>query len=64
MAEIVNLNRYRKARKKERAQTAAEENRVRFGRSKAEKRADADEQDRNDRKIDGARLKDDGPEPA
>ncbi len=64
MAEIVNLNRYRKARKKERAQTTAEENRVRFGRSKAEKRADADEQDRNDRKIDGARLEDDGPEPA
>lgn len=64
MAEIVNLNRYRKAREKECAQTTAEENRVRFGRSKAEKRADADEQDRNDRKIDGARLEDDGPEPA
>lgn len=64
MAEIVNLNRYRKARKKERAKTAAEENRVRFGRGKAEKRADADEQERKERKIDGARLEDDGPEPA
>lgn len=64
MAEIVNLNRYRKAREKERARTTAEENRARFGRNKAEKRADKDEQERNTRKIDGARLEDDGPEPA
>jgi hypothetical protein len=64
MAEIVNLNRYRKARDKERAKTAAEENRARFGRNKAEKRADADAQERNTQKIDGAHLEDDGPEPA
>lgn len=64
MAEIVNLNRYRKTREKERARSAAEENRARFGRNKAEKRADTDEQERNTRKIDGARLEDDGPEPA
>jgi len=64
MAEIVNLNRYRKAREKERAQAAAEENRVRFGRTKAEKLGDGEEKDRNSRALDGAMLDDDGPEPA
>jgi hypothetical protein len=64
MAEIVNLNRYRKAREKERAKMAAEENRTRFGRNKAEKRAEADERDRKERELDGMRQEDDGPEPA
>lgn len=64
MAEIVNLNRYRKAREKERAKTAAEENRVRFGRTKSEKLSDADERNRNARTLDDARREDDGPEPA
>ncbi|MBE9554176.1 MAG: DUF4169 family protein [Proteobacteria bacterium] len=64
MAEIVNLNRYRKAREKERAQAEAEENRVRHGRTKAEKLRDADERDSETRSLDGAKLEDDGPEPA
>lgn len=64
MAEIVNLNRYRKARKKERAQADAEENRVRHGRTGAEKRRDADERDGETRSLDGAKLEDDGSEPA
>lgn len=62
MAEIVNLNRYRKARNKERARADAEENRVRHGRTKVEKRRDTNERDDKTRSLDGARLEDDGPE--
>ncbi len=64
MAEIVNLNRYRKTREKERAKEKAEENRVRHGRTKAGKLRDADEQDRKARSLDGAKREDDSPEPA
>lgn len=64
MAEIVNLNRYRKAREKEHAKTAAEESRARSGRTKAEKLSDKEVQDRDSRTLDGARLEEDGPEPA
>ena len=64
MAEIVNLNRYRKAREKERAQAEAEENRARHGRTKADKLRDGREHDRDARSLDGARLEDEGPETA
>ena len=64
MAEIVNLNRYRKAREKDRARSTAEENRMRHGRSKTEKLRDADDRDRGARSLDGARREEDGPEPA
>jgi hypothetical protein len=64
MAEIVNLNRYRKAREKERAQAEAEVNRVRHGRTRAEKQRDADERDSETRSLDSSKLEDDGPEPA
>lgn len=64
MVEIVNLNRYRKTREKERAKEKAEENRVRHGRTKTSKRRDADEQDRESRSLDGAKREDDSPEPA
>lgn len=37
MAELVNLNRARKARARTDAETKAAENRVRFGRTKAER---------------------------
>lgn len=64
MAEIVNLNRYRKAREKERAKDRAAENRIRHGRTKEEKRRDADEHERDVRSLDGAQRDDDTPEPA
>ena len=41
MAEIVNLNKFRKKKAREAAATQAAENRVRFGRTKAEKERDA-----------------------
>ncbi len=63
MAEIVNLNRYRKAREKDRAKIAADENRVLHGRTKAEKRHDGEQQDRESRSLDGTILEDDAPEP-
>lgn len=64
MAEVVNLNRFRKAREKERAQAEAEANRVRHGRTGAEKLRDADKRSSETTALDGAKLEDDGPEPA
>ncbi|MEM7768697.1 MAG: DUF4169 family protein [Pseudomonadota bacterium] len=46
MAEPINLNKARKARQKANAKQAAAENRVRHGRTKAEKRAAEAEADR------------------
>ena len=40
MAEPVNLNRYRKARERVEKKARADENAVKFGRSKAEKELD------------------------
>ncbi|WP_374468685.1 DUF4169 family protein [Phenylobacterium sp.] len=37
MSEPINLNKFRKARAKDEAKKTAEQNRVRFGRTKAEK---------------------------
>lgn len=39
-AEIVNLNKFRKAQEKSAKEANAEENKARFGRTKAEKKAD------------------------
>ncbi|OAN66373.1 DUF4169 family protein [Sphingomonas sp. TDK1] len=55
MAEIINLNKARKARAKAIAQGQAETNRARFGRSKAEKARDAAEAERKVRTLDQAR---------
>ena len=52
MAEIININRARKQRARAASAIKAEENRVRFGRTKAEKQADADERARIDRQLD------------
>lgn len=41
MAEIVNLNKFRKKKAREAAAAQAAENRARFGRTKAEKERDA-----------------------
>jgi len=53
MAEPINLNRFRKqqARVKKRAQ--ADENAVKFGRTKAEKQREKTEAERASRHIDG-----------
>lgn len=59
MAEIVNLNRARKARAQADAKVRAEANRARFGRSKAERTAQAQEEARRRALLDGARREDD-----
>lgn len=53
MAELINLNRARKAKAREADKAKAAENRVRFGLTKAEKTATDLERVRADRKLDG-----------
>jgi hypothetical protein len=59
MAEIINLNKARKSRDKADAQSRAEENRVKFGRTKAEKDASRREAETRDRHLDSHKRRDD-----
>jgi len=54
-AEVVNLRRARKARDRTIAETQAAANRVAFGRTRAEKIADADARTRIAGTLDGAK---------
>jgi hypothetical protein len=56
MASIVNLNRFRKAKKRDEAQQRAAENRALFGRSKKELRVEEKERQRTKLDLDGKRL--------
>jgi hypothetical protein len=58
MAEIVNLNRARKAKARVEATQQAEANRAKFGRTKAEREAEAAEQARRKALLDGAKRED------
>jgi len=65
MAEIVNLRRVRKQKAREDAEKTAEQNRIDFGRSKAERSLSEAERDKARRHVEGHRLsRDDEPEPA
>lgn len=55
MADILNLNKARKARAKADAASKAVHNRAKFGRTKAQKAADDAEQARICENLDGAR---------
>ncbi len=55
MAEIVNLNRARKAKVRADGQAKAAANRAAFGRTKAQRVADAEEAARRDALLDGAK---------
>lgn len=55
MAEIINLNRARKAKARVDKSARADENRARFGRTKAEKQAEAAEKARIAKTLDDAR---------
>ncbi|HWU72508.1 MAG TPA: DUF4169 family protein [Sphingomonas sp.] len=55
MADIVNLNRARKAKARGEAQTTAAANRIVHGRTKAEKQAAKAEAERRARELDGAK---------
>ncbi|MFS8038806.1 DUF4169 family protein [Xanthobacter sp. AM11] len=53
---MVNLHRARKARVRRAAEAKAGENRLRFGRTKAEREQQADEFDRQKRHLEGHAL--------
>jgi hypothetical protein len=55
MAEIVNLNRARKAKARGESQATAAANRIVHGRTKAEKQAAKAEAERRNRELDGAK---------
>jgi len=56
MAAVVNLNRFRKAKKRAEDQRRAAENRASFGRGKADRRLSETEEERRQRELDGKRL--------
>lgn len=56
MADIINLRRKRKERQRLAQETEAQANRVRFGRTKAEKIADRDDRSRGERRLEEKRL--------
>jgi hypothetical protein len=56
MAEIVNLNRHRKVQARQQAERQAEANRVKFGRDKATRQREAQEEARRRALLDGAAL--------
>lgn len=55
-AEIVNLNKFRKARERAEAEKLAEQNRIRHGRTKHEKEQAASDERARDRTLDGAQI--------
>ena len=56
MAEIVNLRRARKGKARVEKDARAANNRVRFGRTKAEKRQSEAERRRMEQKLDGKKI--------
>ncbi len=58
MAEIINLRLARKARNRSRAESQAEANRAKFGRTKAERAVQRLDDARKERALDGAKLTD------
>ncbi|MDE1931992.1 MAG: DUF4169 family protein [Alphaproteobacteria bacterium] len=56
MAEPVNLNRFRKTKRRADAQKQAAENRVAFGRTKAEREAERLKAEKAARELDQKRL--------
>ena len=55
MAEIINLNKFRKQKKRDEARQTATENRVKHGRTKSEKQIDAAETKNMRKTTDGAK---------
>ena len=56
MADILSLSKVRKAKARAEKEAAAEANRHRFGRSKAEKLKDASDKARAEKHLDGHKL--------
>ncbi|HVY98679.1 MAG TPA: DUF4169 family protein [Dongiaceae bacterium] len=62
MAEIINLNKHRKARARDARESQSAANRIKYGRTKAEKEDDRRAEERRDAALDSRKL--DGDEPA
>jgi hypothetical protein len=60
MAEIINLRKARKAKGRAEAEARAAENRVKFGRSKEEKRGSEASRRLDERRLEGHRREDGG----
>lgn len=58
MAEIINLRSARKAKARSEKEAAAEANRIKFGRTKAEKQQSAAEKALADKKLDSHKRED------
>ena len=56
MADIINLRRVRKEKKRREHEREAEANRLRFGRTRAQKAADSDDATRRRHSLDDKRL--------
>jgi hypothetical protein len=56
MGDVVNLNKYRKQRRRAEAAKQAAEQRLRFGRDKGERARTRSERDRRARELEGKRL--------
>jgi hypothetical protein len=56
MGDVINLRAVRKAKTRAKAAVQADANRAKFGRTKAEKQADAIERARRKALLDGAKL--------
>ena len=64
MAEIINLRQARKQKARAEAEKTAGQNRISFGRTKAERKLTEAERDKAARHVDGHKLGRDEPEPA
>jgi hypothetical protein len=62
MGDIVNLSKYRKQRQRSEQTKQAAENRVRFGRNKADRARTRSEQDRRSQDLKGKRRDDSHPD--
>lgn len=58
MGDVVNLNRFRKQRRRDEREKQASENRIRFGTPKSETSRQRLEQDRQARDLDGKKRED------
>ena len=56
MVDIINLNKKRKAKIRLEKEKEASENRIKFGRTKKEKHIAKQENERNERRLDGHKL--------
>lgn len=56
MADVINLNKKRKAKNRLEKEKKASENRIKFGRTKKEKQIEKQENERTERHLDGHKL--------